>query len=234
MRNRSRRWFSRWLLLLPGLCLPLGPLRAEAPSCKEQCELEQQKKQRELQACLKEVDPYPPDRAAKMRLHCRQKYMIPRCEGLASCKAAKPVKAQVPGMKLSPLLFSTERGGAAASKPQFAAGGEVFIRLDAEIVSKPGATRVWLRQNLRMLAEDKKGSTREIFRWDAYADEQRFLDPMERGLPKQFTLHGGAKLPPDIDPGTYIMVAEVKELVSGFSKDVRGAFVVIKGKSKPR
>jgi hypothetical protein len=201
--------------------------RAAAPPCREKCDAERKRVERTLQDCLREVDPTPPDRAAKMRLLCREKFVPPRCEHLPPCAEEKRTPAQAPGMKLGAMVFSAEKRGPALSAPRFAAGRGLHLRLDVEVLPKPKVNRVWLRMGLRMLSLGKQGKKREVTRWDAYAEEQRFIDPAERGLPLRFTLHGGVDLPRDLDLGRYEIEAIVKEKASGFEAQANAEFSVI-------
>jgi hypothetical protein len=203
-------------------------LRAEPPACKEECEKERVRVERSLAACLKEVDPRPPDRAAKMRLLCRERNVPPRCEGLPACKKEPPPKLRPPGMTLGAIVFSSARRGPPLEHPRYAAGTEIHLRVDAEVLARPKASRVWLQLNLRMIALEKKGKTREVARWESYAEEQRMIDPAERGLPLRFTLHGGAQLPADQTPGSYQMEAQILEKVSGFQGTARQGFTVVR------
>ncbi len=204
-----------------------GAGRAAGPPCREKCEVERKKIERALQDCLREVDPRPPDRAAKMRLLCREKFVPPRCENLGPCTEEKRAPVQAPGMKLGPIVFSTEKRGPALAAPRFAPGSVLHLRLEVEVLPQPRVSRVWLRMGLRMLSLGKGGKKREVTRWEAYAEEQRFIDPAERGLPLRFTLHGGADLPRDLDPGRYEMEATVREKASGFESSARAEFTVV-------
>jgi hypothetical protein len=219
------RTHPAWRVL--ALLLLARPAVAEEPRCKERCEAERVKVQRALESCLRSVDPRPPDRAAKMRLLCRERNAPPRCDGLPACAVKKAAKAPTPGVRLGAIVLSSTKDGAPLARPSFAAGSELFLRLDVEVTSRPSANRMWLQLNLRLLSVDKK-ATREVTRWDKYFEEQRFIDPAERGLPKQFTIHGGAKLPADLDAGAYQLEAEVKEAVAGLTQTGRAGFVVTK------
>jgi hypothetical protein len=217
--------------LLVSLCA-CSPALADRPACKERCEAERKRLAQKLQECLRDVDPHPRDRAAKMRLLCRKRYVPPRCDGLPPCGEVKKKKpaAPRPALKLGEIVFSAERRGAPLDRPRYPAGGEVFLRLDARVVPSPKARRIFLDLGLRMLAVSRtrqgKERTREVVRWDSYAQEQRVITPPERGLEQRFTLHGGAKLPPDQKPGAYLMEAVVKEKGSGFEGRARGRFTV--------
>jgi hypothetical protein len=214
------------------VCLPTGVARAEGDtSCRESCEAERKKIERKLEECLREVEPRPADRAAKMKLLCRQRYALPRCDGLPACKREAQPKARAPGMTIGALVFSAVRRGPALAQPRFVAGGELNLRIDVEVLSKPKANRVWLQLNLRMLALVKKGKPREVTRWDGYAEEQRVIDPAERGLPLRFTLHGGAQLPADLDPGSYEIEATVLEKACGFQASTKAAFQVTRARA---
>jgi hypothetical protein len=213
------------------LLLPPRTARADAP-CKERCEARREKVKRQLEECLRDVDPRPRDRAAKMRIKCRQHYVPPRCDGLPSCKELRKKKpaGPPPGMKLGRLVFSSARRGQPLSRPRYAAGSEVFLRLEARVVPRKQARRVFLELGLRMLRlwRTKKGEerTREVVRWDSYAREQRVLGPGQHGVEHRFTLHGGAKLPPEQKPGTYVIEAVVHEKGSGFEGRAQGRFTV--------
>ena len=215
----------RWHLLGVAFLLSGGAAAGEE-RCRETCAAERKKVERELETCLREVEPRPPDRAAKMRLLCRQKHTPPRCDTLPPCSAKKDAKAPPPGLRLGPITFSSTMRGAPLARPVFVAGSEVFLRLDVEVMAKPAQRRIWLQQSLRLLAVDKKGKSRELIRWDKQGEEQKFLDPAERGLPKQFTVHGAAKLPDDLLAGPHAIEAEVREAVAGFQQVARGAFMV--------
>jgi hypothetical protein len=212
---------------------------AERP-CKERCEAERKRLARKLARCLRDVDPHPRDRAAKTRLLCRKRYVPPRCDGLPPCAEVKKKKPAAPkaALTLGEIVFSAERRGAALANPRYPAGGEVFLRLEAKVVPSPRARRIFLDLGLRMLrlSRSKKGKeqTREVVRWDSYAQEQRVITAPERGLEQRFTLHGGAKLPPDQKPGTYLMEAVVKEKGSGFEGKARGRFVVTPARRRKR
>jgi len=212
-----------------------SPLAAADPACRETCLAARDRLQKQLEDCLREVDPRPPDRAAKMRLHCRERYSPPRCDGLPACSKPKIAVPPKPGMSLSPMTFSMTRRGPALVRPSYGPGHEVFVRTEVEIRARPTASRTWLRMDLRLIvaSHDKKGSARVLARWDSYAEEQRFIDPSERGLPLSFTLHGGVRLPADIDPGSYRMEADVVELVSKFKQTVGAGFEVRRGKPSP-
>lgn len=210
------------------LVLHTGVARAEAPACKESCEQERARIEKALASCLREVEPRPPDRAAKMRLLCRERHRPPRCEGLPACKKAPPPAPRPPGMTVGTIVFSAARRGPPLEQARFAAGSEVHLRLEAEVLAKPKVSRVWLQLNLRLLATERKGKTREVARWEGYAEEQRMIDPAERGLPLRFTLHGGAQLPADQSPGSYQLEAQVLEKASGFQGTVRAPFTVIR------
>lgn len=203
-----------------------GPVGAQTERCKERCEVERKKVARKLRECLEDVDPTPRDRAAKMRLLCRKRYTPPSCDGLPPCKAQQSKKAPAPYLKLGPVVFSTKRRGPALQNPRFPAGGELFLRLDAEVLPKPKASRVWLDLSLSLLAVDARGKTSEVVRWDSYAVEERPITPPERGQSQRFTLHGGAQLPADQKAGSYLMEALVKEKGSNFAQTTRGNFTV--------
>jgi hypothetical protein len=205
---------------------PASDLAAEPPPCKETCLAERERLQKRLEECLRQVDPHPPDRAAKMRLLCRQRYSPPRCEGAPPCARQKPAPSAPPGLKLGPMVFSASKRGPALARVSYAAGEEVFLRVEVEVRPRPGASRIWLRMNLRLLAAGKGSVATEVARWDSYAQDQRLLDPAERGLPLRFTLHGGARLPVDLEPGTYRMEAEIGEQVSRFRETASGSFEV--------
>ncbi len=216
----------RTAILVVLSALLAATVRAEAPACKESCEQERARVEKALASCLAEVDPRPPDRAAKMRLLCRERHQPPRCEGLPACKKEPPPKPRPPGMSLGAIVFSSERRGPPLASPRFAAGSELHLRLDVEVLAKPRVSRVWLQLNLRLQALEKKGKPREVARWESYASEQRMIDPAERGLPLRFTLHGGAKLPADQSPGSYRIEAEVLEKASGFQGAAHAGFTV--------
>jgi hypothetical protein len=218
------------LVLLAPLLLVAVPAPAEQPKkrCKERCEVKRKQVKRKLQDCLRNVEPRPRDRAAKTRLLCRKRYVPPRCDGLPLCKEveAKKPKARAPGLKLGDLVFSQQRRGPALAKPRYPAGTEVFLRLSVEVVPDARARRIFLDLSLSLLAVGKRGKTREVVRWDSYAQEQRVITPPERGLVQRFTLHGGAKLPPIQKPGRYLIQARVLERGSGFKGTTQGGFAV--------
>ncbi len=202
------------------------PAEAAPPLCLEQCEAQRKVMFAKLKECLKAVEPRPKDRSAKMRLLCRKKYQAPRCEGTKPCVAKKRVVAVKPGVRLGAILFSRVRRGPAVKHPSYVAGSELFMSLQVEVVTKPKAKRVWLLMDLRVLTKPKQGKERELFRWDKYFNERKFLDPAERGLPKQYTIHGGAQLPDDMKGGAYVLEAQITEKESGVKKIVRATFKV--------
>lgn len=212
--------------------LPARNLAAETLPCRETCLAERERLQKRLEQCLRQVDPHPPDRAAKMRLLCRQRYSPPRCEGAPPCARQKPAPSAPPGLTLSPMVFSASKRGPALARASYAAGDEVFLRVEVEVRHRPGASRIWLRMNLRLLAAGKGAAATEIARWDSYAQEQRLIDPAERGLPLRFTLHGGARLPGELEPGTYRMEAEIGEQVSRFRETASGSFEVRRSRAR--
>jgi hypothetical protein len=223
------RW--QWLCgLNVALLVSGGAAVGDETRCKESCTAERREAERALEGCLRQVEPRPPDRAAKMRLLCRQKHTPPRCDELPPCVAKKATKAPVPGLRLGPMMFSATMRGAPLARPVFAAGSEVFLRLEIEVLAKPRQRRIWLQQSLRLLVVDKNGKSRELMRWDKPLEEQKFLDPAERGLPKRFTMHGAAKLPAELEAGPHVIEADVKEAVSGFRQVARGTFTAIRAK----
>lgn len=222
----ARGWSGASALLALWLALGSGVAAAQAPACKESCEAERKKTQGKLEECLREVDPIPPDRAAKMKLLCRERFVPPRCDGLPPCKKERPQQAAKPRMRLGPMVFSLVRRGPALDRAIYAPGDELFMRVDVDVRSKPDVNRVWLRMNLRLLALDSAGKTQEVGRWDSYAEEQKLIEPAERGLELRFTLHGGLQLPKDLDLGGYQLEAEVREAASGFLDTARGRFSV--------
>jgi hypothetical protein len=226
------RWLAMRLLTLrvgvmASLLLVARPAAAEPPACKERCQVERDRVQKQLEECLRQVDPRPSDRAAKMRLLCRERHSPPRCDERPPCPKEKKAPPAAPGMTLGPMVFSAAKRGPALAHPTYAPGEEVFLRVAVEVRPRPEARRVFLRMDLRLLAvvPGHKGS-RLVARWDGYAEEQRMLDPAERGLPLRFTLHGGAKLPPDVDPGSYRLEADIAEQTSKFKQSVGGGFEV--------
>lgn len=218
--------------------LAWGTLASQAeaapPSCAEQCEVQRKQLFARLRECLAEVEPRPKDRAAKMRLLCRKKYQPPRCEGLKPCGANKQVAPAKPRIGLGAIQFSHTRRGPAVKRPSYSAGKELFMSLQVEVVAKPAVKRVWLLMDLRVLTTSAKGKGRELHRWEKYFNERKFLDPAERGLPKQYTIHGGAQLPADMQAGTYMLEAQVTEKESGLKETVRGAFRVTGSSRGPR
>jgi hypothetical protein len=212
------------LMVWPSLAL------AERASCKQTCEAERSRIQKELAACLERIDPLPKDRAAKMKILCREKYVPPRCEGLPPCKTDKLERAYVPGISLGTLIFSAEKRGKPMQKPIFAAGSEFFMSLDLDVAPKPSAKQIWLQLDLRILrpATGKEGKELELLRWEDYFEEQKIIDPEERGMSKHFSIHGGGKLPLDWDAGQYLLQADVRERTSDFKQSARGTFTVIK------
>jgi len=222
------------IALVLALLVPVRAPWADEPRkpCKERCEEQRKKMARKLEECLRDVDPDPRDRAAKMRLLCRKRYTPPRCDGLPSCKEVEQQKKKEgpePGMRLGPMVFSEKRRGPPVERPRYAAGGEISLRIDVEVTPKPRAARIFLDLSLRLLTRDAKGNPREVVRWDSYAQEQRPIAPAERGLTQRFTLHGGAKLPPNQTPGRYELEARVREKGSEFEGVVRGTFTVTRG-----
>jgi hypothetical protein len=224
------------LFLVLTLLVPVRPRADDSGKCKERCEEQRKKMARKLEECLRDVDPDPRDRAAKMRLLCRKRYTPPRCDGLPSCKELeqqkKKEKGPEPGMRLGPMVFSDKRRGPPVERPRYPAGGEIFLRIDVEVTPKPRAARIFLDLSLRLLAKakDAKSPPREVVRWDSYAQEQRPIAPAERGLTQRFTLHGGAKLPPNQAPGRYELEARVREKGSEFEGMVGGSFAVTRGR----
>lgn len=228
--NRTGREQMAYIKIIGVVILAWGtmarPAAAARPSCTEQCEAQRKQLFAKLKECLAEVEPRPKDRAAKMRLLCRKKYQAPRCEGLPPCKAKKEAAPAKPRIGLGAIQFSRTRRGPGVKRPSYSAGKELFMSLKVEIVAKPAAKRVWLLMDLRVLTMNAKGKERELYRWEKYFNERKFLDPAERGLPKQYTIHGGAQLPVDMQGGSYVLEAQVTEKESGLKETVRGIFRV--------
>ncbi len=203
---------------------------AAADRCLEKCEAKRKETEQKLKDCLAQTKLMGRERAILIRKACLKKYRAPSCDGLPPCKK-EVQKKHTPGLKLGRVIFSAARRGAPLKSASYRAGSEMFFRVEAVVTTKPKATGIWLQLDLSLLTRSLKGKKVVVVRWEKYLEQKKFLDADQRGTPKKYTLHGGAKLPLTFDPGKYEAHVVVKERVSNFSGEVSAPFSVTRAKA---
>jgi hypothetical protein len=210
-----------------GAAADLRPARAQTPTCRERCETERKGRETKLKRCLEDVEPTPRDRAAKMRILCHQRYGPISCDGLPSCGGDRGgEREKTASLSAKPIVFSTEKRGTALARVVFAPGAMLHFRIEVTVQPRKATPRIRLAMEFRLLSTADPQKPREVVRFDNYFEDQKLIDPPERGLSMQFTLHGGAQLPPDFDPGPYAVEATVRERELSLEQVVKAAFTV--------